>query len=186
MALLNLSAERLPTVAEKARPTGDTEEEQQRKYHFHRQANGTLQYYIDRTQYLSAYVLAFSFFEDRIKALAVILYRDFRNKQDYEKSLEIDLKRLLGNIYKDNEKFLSIVDPKRETITEIFIDNLYTILHQRNKLIHEAMWRPNAISLMDIEIILEAKRNVYSHQRRLMRHIKDSVRNTTPSKAKNV
>lgn len=186
MALLNLSAERLPTVAEKARPTGDTKEEQQLKYHFHRQANGTLQYYIDETQYLSAYVLAFSFFEDRVKALAVTLYRDLRNKQEYKKSIETDLKRILGNIYKDNEKFLLIVDPQRDTITEIFIDNLYAIVDQRNKLIHEAMWRPNAISLLDIEIILEAKRSVYSHQRKLMRHIKDNILNSTPTKVKYV
>lgn len=176
MVLINLSEERLPTVAEKARPIGDTQEEQLRKYHFHRQANGTLQYFIDRTEYLSAYVLAFSFFEDRVKALAVTLYRDLRKKLEYEKSIDIDLKRLLGNIYKNNEEFTLIVDPNREVITDIFIDNLCAILHQRNKLIHEAMWRPNAISLKDIDIVLEAKRTVYSHQRKLMRFIKDNIK----------
>ncbi len=179
MAPLDLSAERLPPVAEKARPLGDSHEEQLSKYHFHRQANGTLQYYIDKTEYSSAYVLAFSFFEYRVKALSVTFYRDFRNKQGYEKSIEIDLKRLIGNIYKGNVDFISIVDPNKQMITDIFIDNLGAILHKRNKLIHEAMWRPNAISLKDIDIILEAKRNVYSHQRKLMRHIKNHSHNLT-------
>ena len=186
MAPLDLSAERLPTVAEKARPLGDSEEEQLRKYHFHPQANGTLQYYIDKTEYLSAYVLAFSFLEDRLKALAVTLYRDLRKNQDYLKSIEIDLKRLIGNIYKENKEFITIVDPNKEIITEIFVDNLGVILQQRNKLIHEAMWRPNAIALKDIDIILEAKRIVYSHQRKMMRHIKDHSSNSKTKKSKHV
>ena len=182
MALLDLSAERLPTICDDARPTGDSQEDQLRKYHFHRQANGTLQYYIDKTEYLSAYVLAFSFFEDRLKGLAVTLYRDLRNKQDYKKSIEIDLKRLVGNIYKCDKEFISIADPNEEVITEIFVENLEEILHQRNKLIHEAMWRPNAITLKDIDILLEAKQFVYSHQRKLMRHIRD--RNSKPNTRK--
>jgi hypothetical protein len=184
--LPDLSKIKLPPIVEKARPSGDTEEEQHLKYHFHRQANGTLQYYIDSTQYLAAYVLAFSFLEDRLKALGVIFYRDYRKKQDYQKSIDIDLKRLIGNIYKDNDDFLSIVDPNRDMITEIFIDNLHTILQQRNKLIHEAMWRRNAIALKDIDIILEAKKSVYSHQRKLMRHIKNSTPNPSRKNSSHV
>jgi len=174
MTLFDLSKKMLPEVEEKARPAGDSDEEQSFKYQFHRQANGTLQYYIDKTEYLSAYVLAFSFFEDRVKALAVTLYRDLRKKEDYLKSIEIDLKRLIGNVYKDNEELINIVDPNREVITNIFIYNLGSLLHQRNKLIHEAMWRPNAIRLQDIDTIMEAKSIVYSHQRKLLRYIKDS------------
>lgn len=170
---INLSEQRLSATAKQARPVGDTPEEQMLKYKFHQFAHGMLQYYIDKSQYLSAYVLAFSFFEDRIKALAVVKYRDYGKKENFENSINIDLSRLIGNIYKSEQNFIKIIDPCSNEITPIFLENLSLILEQRNKLIHEAMWRPNAISLKDVDILMEAKRIVYSHQRKLMRHLKD-------------
>lgn len=169
---MDLYAVKLDAIKEQARPLGDSPAEQALKYNFHRKANGTLQYYIDKTEYLSAYVLAYSFFEDRIKALAVVIYRDLNKNLDFSKSINIELKRLIGNIYKSNENFISTIN-QYKNITSTFIENMLEIVDQRNKLLHEAMWRINAIQLRDIDTLKEATQCIYSQQRILMRLIKD-------------
>ena len=64
---------RLPKTV---RPNGDSPAEQLIKFKHHREANGILKYYIDKCDYLSAYTVAFSLLEDRIRAIAIVKERD--------------------------------------------------------------------------------------------------------------
>lgn len=147
---------RLP---ETVRPQGNSDEEQQAKYKHHRFAHSTLNYYIDRCDYLAAYTVAFSLLEDRLRAMATVKQRDVLGHDNYESFASIELARVVGHNYPKNEDNL------------IFIENIKTVIFNRNKLLHEAMWRTNVITLKDIEDVVGLKNIVASELEKMKRKV---------------
>jgi hypothetical protein len=74
MALPSLSAESLPAICEDARPTSDSQENQLRKYHFHRQADGTYSTILTK-QSIFCLRTVILFFEEELKGIAVNTHR---------------------------------------------------------------------------------------------------------------
>ncbi len=148
--------DRLP---ETVRPHGDSDEEQQIKYKHHRFANSTLKYYIDRCDYLAAYTVAFSLLEDRLRAMAIVKQRDVLGHEKYESFTTIELARVVGHNFPKAEENL------------VFIENIKSVIFNRNKLLHEAMWRTNAISLKDIEDVIGLRDIVASELEKMKREV---------------
>jgi hypothetical protein len=148
--------DRLP---ETVRPQGDSDEEQKIKYKHHRFANGTLNYYIDRCDYLAAYTVAFSLLEDRLRAMAIVKQRDVLGHDNYESFGIIELARVVGHNYPKTEENL------------IFVENIKTVIFNRNKLLHEAMWRINAIALKDVEDVIGLRDIVASELEKMKRQV---------------
>lgn len=146
-------------LPETIRPQGDSEEEQQIKYKHHRSANGTLNYYIDRCDYLAAYTVAFSLLEDRLRAMAIVKQRDVLGHENYESFATIELARVVGHNYPKTEENL------------VFVENIKAVIFNRNKLLHEAMWRTNAIALKDIEDVIGLRDIVSSELEKMKREV---------------
>lgn len=146
-------------LPETIRPQGDSEEEQKIKYKHHRFANGTLNYYIDRCDYLAAYTVAFSLLEDRLRAMAIVKQRDVLGHEKYESFATIELARVVGHNYPKTEENL------------LFVENIKTVIFNRNKLLHEAMWRTNAITLKDIEDVIGLRDIVSSELEKMKREV---------------
>lgn len=143
----------------RVRPQGDSPAEQLIKFKHHKAANGILKMYIDKCDFLAAYTIAFSLLEDRIRASAIVKKRDLLNSNDYEKFVT----EKLGHV----ADFLYAKSPSHA----IFLKNLKTVFFNRNKLLHEAMWRVNAISLKDIDTVIELRDIVASDLKLLKKQI---------------
>jgi len=154
-------------LPETVRPQGDSAEEQQIKYKHHRFANSTLNYYIQRCDYLAAYTVAFSLLEDRLRAMAIVKQRDVLGHENFKSFATVDLSRVVGHVY-----------PKKDG-NAVFVDNIKTVLFNRNKLLHEAMWRTNAICLKDIDDVVGLKNIVASDLEKMKR---DTQRQQNQSK----
>lgn len=146
-------------LEETIRPQGDSKEEQKIKYKHHRFANGTLNYYIDRCDYLAAYTVAFSLLEDRLRAMAIVKQRDVLGHEKYESFATIELARVVGHNYPKTDENL------------VFVENIKTIIFNRNKLLHEAMWRTNVITLKDIEDVIGLRDIVASELAKMKRKV---------------
>jgi hypothetical protein len=142
------------------RPIGDSDEDQQIKYKHHRFANSTLGYYIDKSDFLAAYVVAFSLLEDRLRAMAIVKHRDVLGHKNYLSFASTDLARVVSFNYPGKEE------------EDVFVYNLKTVLHNRNKLLHEAMWRINAIQVKDIDDVMELRDIVDADLRKIKRSLK--------------
>lgn len=154
---MDYTKDRIVRLPETIRPQGDSDEEQQTKYEHHRFANSTLNYYIDKCDYLAAYTVAFSLLEDRLRAMAIVKQRDLHGHDSYLSFATIALGRVVSHNYPDNGD------------ENIFVENLKTVLFNRNKLLHEAMWRINAIQLQDIEHVMGLRDIVDSELRKMKR-----------------
>ena len=142
-----------------ARPNGDSPAEQLLKFKHHTEANETLASYIKRKDYLAAYTVAFSLLEDRLRAMAIVKQRDLLGGKNYETYVTLRLARVISFAYES------------EANNAILIKNLKTVAINRNKLLHEAMWRTNAISVADIEHVKRLKDIVANDLSKLKRQI---------------
>lgn len=156
---MDYKRDKIVRLPETIRPKGDSDEEQQIKYNHHRFANSTLSYYIDKCEYLAAYTVAFSLLEDRLRAMAIVKQRDVLGHQNYSSFATIELSRVVSHNYPNDGS------------ENIFVDNLKTVLFNRNKLLHEAMWRTNAIALKDIEDVMGLRDIVDSELRKIKREL---------------
>ena len=156
---MDYTQDKIVKLPETIRPQGDSDEEQQIKYNHHRFANSTLSYYIDKCDYLAAYTVAFSLLEDRLRAMAIVKQRDVLGHQNYSSFATIELSRVVSHNYPNNGT------------ENIFVENLKTVLFNRNKLLHEAMWRTNAIALKDIEDVMGLRDIVDSELRKIKREL---------------
>lgn len=156
---MDYTKDRIVRLPETIRPQGDSDEEQKIKYKHHRSANSTLSYYIDKCEYLAAYTVAFSLLEDRLRAMAIVKQRDVLGHQNYSSFATIELSRVVSHNYPNNGS------------ENVFVENLKTVLFNRNKLLHEAMWRTNAIALKDIEDVMGLRDIVDSQLRKMKREI---------------
>ena len=156
---MDYKRDKIVRLPETIRPKGDSDEEQQIKYKHHRFANSTLSYYIDKCEYLAAYTVAFSLLEDRLRAMAIVKQRDVLGHQNYSSFATIELSRVVSHNYPNDGS------------ENIFVDNLKTVLFNRNKLLHEAMWRTNAIALKDIEDVMGLRDIVDAELRKIKREL---------------
>lgn len=141
------------------RPNGDSPAEQLVKFKHHKEANETLSLYIKRREYLSAYTVAFSQLEDRLRAMAIVKQRDLLGGKNYEMYVTLGLARVISFNYEKTDE------------NSVLIQNLKTITINRNKLLHEAMWRTNAISLTDITHVMKLRDIVANDLSKLKRQI---------------
>jgi len=157
---MDYTTDRIHRLPESIRPQGDSDEEQQIKYEHHRFANSTLGYYIEKCDYLAAYTVAFSLLEDRLRAMAIVKQRDVLGHTNFISFATIELSRVISHNYPNSGE------------DNIFIENLKTVLFNRNKLLHEAMWRVNAIKLQDIDDVMALRDLVDSDLRKMKRELK--------------
>jgi hypothetical protein len=162
---MDYTKDKIARQQETVRPKGDSDEEQQIKNKHHRFANGTLNYYIDKCDYLAAYTVAFSLLEDRLRAMAIVKQRDVLGHANYESFATIELSRVVGHNYPITDE------------NTIFVENLKTVLFNRNKLLHEAMWRTNAIALKDIDDVIGLRDIVASELEKTKRDVQRQKRN---------
>jgi hypothetical protein len=156
---MDYTKDRIARHQERVRPQGDSPAEQLVKFKHHKAANGILNFYIDKCDYLAAYTVAFSLLEDRVRATAIVKKRDLLKSNDYEKFVTEKLGRVADFLYAQSPSH------------SIFLENLKTVFFNRNKLLHEAMWRVNAISLKDIDTINELRDMVASDLKLLKKQI---------------
>ena len=145
MINMNYRKELIGTIFVHARPLGDEPAEQLLKFHHHKKANETLKLYVSKKQYLSAYTIAFSLLEDRLRAMAIVKERDLRCGNDYQKFVTLGIARVIAFAY------------DRTPDNLILIQNLRNVAINRNKLLHEAMWRIDAITPKDIEHLMKLR-----------------------------
>ena len=157
---MNYTTEKIERLPDIARPQGDSEEEQQIKYEHHRFANSTLGDYIKNGEYLAAFTVAFSLLEDRLRAMAIVKQRDVLGHTNFISFATVELSRVVAHNYPTNDE------------ENIFVYNLKAVLHNRNKLLHEAMWRNNVIKLVDIDHVMHLRDIVAADLRRMKREIK--------------
>lgn len=156
---MDYTRDKIVRLPETIRPQGDSDEEQQIKYNHHRFANSTLRYYIDRCDFLAAYTVAFSLLEDRLRAMAIVKQRDVLGHKNYESFATLEPARLIGHNFPKNDE------------NAVFIENLKTVIFNRNKLLHEAMWRINAIALKDIDDVIGLRDIVDAELRSMKREV---------------
>ena len=149
----------IETIALQARPKGDTPAEQLLKFKYHKEANETLTLYISKKQYLSAYTVAFSLLEDRLRAMAIVKERDLFGGEDYQKFVTQGIAKVISFVYEKTD------------VNLIFIQNLKNVAINRNKLLHEAMWRIDAISPIDIEHVVKLKDIVKNDLAKIKREV---------------
>jgi hypothetical protein len=147
---MNYRTELIETIFVHARPLGDEPAKQLLKFQHHKKANETLALYMSKKQYLSAYTVAFSLLEDRLRAMAIVKERDLLGGNDYQKFVTLGLARVISFAY------------ERTADNFILIQNLKNVAINRNKLLHEAMWRIDAISPKDIEHLMKLRALVAS------------------------
>lgn len=164
---MDYTQDKIVRLPETIRPQGDSDEEQQIKYKHHRFANSTLNYYIDKCEYLAAYTVAFSLLEDRLRAMAIVKQRDVLGHQNYLSFATIELSRVVSHNYPNDGS------------ENIFVDNIKTVLFNRNKLLHEAMWRTNAIALKDIEDVMGLRDIVDTELRNIKRVVQRNQKTIT-------
>ena len=149
----------IETIAVQVRPRGDTPAEQLLKFKHHTEANDTLKLYISKKQYLSAYTVAFSLLEDRLRAMAIVKERDLLGGDDYQKFVTLGIAKVISFAY------------ERTTDNLPLIQNLKNVAINRNKLLHEAMWRIDAISPIDIEHLMKLRALVANDLGKMKRKI---------------
>ena len=149
----------IETIAVQVRPRGDTSAEQLLKFKHHTEANDTLKLYISKKQYLSAYTVAFSLLEDRLRAMAIVKERDLLGGDDYQKFVTLGIAKVISFAY------------ERTTDNLPLIQNLKNVAINRNKLLHEAMWRIDAISPIDIEHLMKLRALVANDLAKMKRKI---------------
>lgn len=157
---MDYKIDKIARQPDSVRPLGDSDEDQKIKYKHHRFANSTLGYYIEKSDFLAAYVVAFSFLEDRLRAMAIVKHRDVLGHKNFLSFATTDLARVVSFNY-----------PSKED-EDVFVYNLKTVLHNRNRLLHEAMWRINAIQVKDIDDVMELRDIVAADLRKIKRELK--------------
>ena len=156
---MNYRTELIGTIFIHARPLGDEPAEQLLKFQHHKKANETLALYVSKKQYLSAYTVAFSLLEDRLRAMAIVKERDLLSGEDFQKFVTQSITKVISFVYEKTDENL------------IFVQNLKNVAINRNKLLHEAMWRIDAISPKDIEHVMKLRALVANDLAKMKRRI---------------
>jgi hypothetical protein len=150
-----------------ARPQSDKPEDQLFKAHQHAKAHDLYKEHLANKAYLSAYTIAFSLLEDRLRAMAIVKQRDVLKGENYRIFITQGIARVIAFAY----------DKTQENL--ILIKNLKNAAINRNKFMHEAMWRTDAIKLNDVEHVMNlqgiVKNDLDKMKRKLIRANKNSA-----------
>ena len=125
----------------------NSNEERMLKYQVHKEANRVLKHYLVNENFIGAYLVSFSSLEDRIRAYYVTLQRDILGNEVTEELLVTPITRMVREL-KGN--YL-----ERKTYSLIF-----KVAKDRNKLLHEAMWRLDAFNREIVEDVIKARNEV--------------------------
>lgn len=142
------------------RPIDDQLESQIKKYETHKQANSTLNYYLDQGNLLSAYVIAYSLLEDRVRAMYVVVQRDVHKVFYRAKDINAPFARIIEYLRDNNH--LSMELAKR----------LQKSNDTRNTLLHNAMWELDVITNDHITRVKKLRDEVASDLEKIKRRIK--------------
>lgn len=146
------------------RPQDDSPLSQWMKYEAHKKANATIKHYLKKKDYIAAYVIAFSMFEDRVRAFDVVVQRDLKANEQWKLRLGTSLTPIVAQL-KDG-KYLS-----RETAKCCFSVN-----GKRNKLLHEAMWKLDVFNADDVAEVLQVREMVRSELAKLKRDLRKAAK----------
>lgn len=152
------------------RPTGDSVAEQLLKASAHKKARETLTHYEETENYIGAYVIIFSLFEDRLRALCVLHYRDVMNI-DYTEKLSLSLTKLINGLKE-------VVLPK-----EIYVP-AFTLAQKRNGLIHDALYNLHAFTKEHVDELKQIEAELDKIRRKLKRQITASKKTLIQSSAR--
>lgn len=140
----------------KVRPQGNSPKQQKKKYVAHKRANEVLTHYIDKKNFIGGFLVAFSLFEDRVRAFDATVTQngDAVSPTSRRKALAEVIKRLKGKMDQaDITKMLALVE-------------------ERNKLVHSAMYNVDVFAEKHIILVLEVRKaavnafNEYKRQKR--------------------
>ena len=156
---MDYRAKLIETIPRVARPDSDEPIAQIVKFQHHKKANETLAAYISKKQFLSAYTVAFSLLEDRLRAMAIVKERDLLGGNDYPKFATLGIAKVISFAYERTADNLPL------------IQNLKNVAINRNKLLHEAMWRIDAIKPIDIEHLIKLRALVAQDLAKMKREV---------------
>ena len=143
-----------------ARPKDDAAESQLKKFENHKEANSTLSYYLDQGNLLSAYVIAYSLLEDRVRAMYVVVQRDVHKVFYRESDINGSYARMVDYL-KDNNHLSNELASRLKKSNDA-----------RNNLLHNAMWELNVVTKDHITRVRKLRNEVSSQLEKIKRAVK--------------
>lgn len=150
----------IEVVSFHARPQSDKPDDQLFKAHQHAKAHDLYKEYLTNKAYLSAYTIAFSLLEDRLRAMAIVKQRDVLKGDGYRVFITQGIARVIGFVYDKTPE------------NSFLIQNLKNAAINRNKFMHEAMWRTDAITQIDVEHVMNLQGIVKNDLDKMKRKLK--------------
>jgi hypothetical protein len=157
---MDYRAQLIETIPLRVRPTTDEPEDQLYKAHQHTKAHDLCNECLAKKEYLSAYTIAFSLLEDRLRAMAIVKQRDLLKGEDYHVFITQGIARVISFAYDKTPE------------NSVLIQNLKNVAINRNKLLHEAMWRTDAITPTDVMHLMKLKDIVKNDVEKLKRLVR--------------
>ena len=139
------------------RPKGDSPEEQRLKGIAHKKARDTLKLYRNHKNYIGAYVILFSLFEDRLRAIAVLYYRDIKNL-DHSHIVSAAITKIIANL-------------KKAVLPKEVYQTAFRIASARNELIHEALYSIDAFTESHINELDQLEKQLDKIRRDLKKEV---------------
>lgn len=137
------------------RPSGDSPDEQQIKYYAHKKANETLKHYLDTENYIGAYIIAFSLYEDRLRALCVLYFRDVE-KTEWKERVNFPLTKIIKQL-------------KKKALEEEIYRIAFEVNQKRNGLLHEAMYNIDYFTKEHVVEVMRVWKQLHSLTKTLRR-----------------
>lgn len=157
---MDYRAQLIETIPLRVRPSSDQPEDQLFKAHQHTKAHDLCNECLAKKDYLSAYTIAFSLLEDRLRAMAIVKQRDVLKGDGYHVFITQGIARVISFAY------------DKTPANSVLIQNLKNVAINRNKLLHEAMWRTDAITPTDVEHVMKLKGIVKNDVEKLKKKVK--------------
>jgi uncharacterized protein YutE (UPF0331/DUF86 family) len=123
-------------------------------------AHETLKALQQKGDYLSAYVLAFSIIEDRVRAMFVVRFKHEHAKDPSANKIQQSLTEII--------RYLA----KRTDIPQEIATSLISAIRARNELIHAALWHLNITTAKDVEEVIRWGRIADTLRRKQKQKIK--------------
>lgn len=108
---------------------------QQEKYATFKQAYEMITHYEKESNFIAAYVLAFSILEDRIKAMYVVSFRHKEKREPKPEAINEGFSLLVNKIHRN------------QYINTELLNALKAEALSRNDLLHAAMWKFDAFTI---------------------------------------
>ena len=132
------------------RPKDDEAESQRKKYEHHKKANSTLRHYLEKQNFIAAYVIAYSLLEDRLRAMYVVVQRDIHKVVTTKNDINAPYARIVDYLEKNNH------------LSKELAKRLYKSNDIRNTLLHDAMWEIEVFKESDVTNVGKLRDDVSS------------------------